>query len=102
MLQMTGTSEGNRDGGDNSKDDGHLLILLGRHATAPNHQGTAGKELAPSSGTPRSDGGDVHELALNPPQPSMVPHIERHGGYGFGPNLTHDGEGFGSRMCPAD
>ena len=71
-------------------------------ATAPNHQGTAGKELAPSSGTPRSDGGDDHELALNPPQPSMVPHIERHGGYGFGPNLTHDGEGFGSRMCPAD
>ena len=71
------------------------------YATAPNHQGTAGKELALSSGTPRSDGGE-YELALRSPQPSMVPHIERHGGYGFGPNLTHDGEGFGSRMCPAD
>ena len=71
-------------------------------ATAPNHQGTAGKELAPSSGTPRSDGGDVQDLDLNPPQPSMVQCIEHYGGYGLGPNLTHSGEGFGSRVHPAD
>ena len=87
------------DGG-SSSNDGHLLMHLGGHA--PNHQGTAGKELAPSSGAPRSDGGHLHDLDLRSPQPSMVPRIERHGGYGFGPNLTHDGEGFGSRMCPAE
>ena len=71
-------------------------------ATAPNHQGTAGKELAPSSGTPRIDGGLINELALRSPQPSMVPYTVNRGGYGFGSNLTHDGEGFGSRVYPAE
>ena len=70
--------------------------------TATNHQGTAGKELAPSSGTPRSDGGDVQDMDLKPPQPSMVPYTAHRGGYRFGSNLTHDGEGFGSRVYPAE